>query len=477
LDARRADLVSAVLLSCRIRYNPAMAKPPVAKRIKTTADLTADPRNARKHGERNLTTIQASLQSFGAARSIVVDEDGVILAGNGLVEAAGKAGIVKVRTVETDGQEIVAVVRRGLTKEQKLGLAVADNRAGELAEWDSEILEGLGDEIDLSAYFTTDELAALYAAGPKELKTDEDAVPPVPAEPVSKLGDLWILGDHRLLCGDSTKRGDVERLMGGEKVGMAYNDPPYGISVVNSRGQVEDRLTPGPALRRGTVGASKPFGSKSAGGPGTTRKGEMKRAIIEANVYPEIIGDDSTATALTAYELCASLKIETLIFWGGNYYADGLPASSCWIVWDKDNGDSFFADAELAWTNHKTAVRIFKHQWNGLIKASERGQKRVHPTQKPVALAEWCFQQYGSENDGVLDLFGGSGSTLIACEKTHRKSYLMELSPAYCDVIIERWQNATGSFAMREDGISWDQLKAARVPQPVLASLSEPSEF
>jgi DNA modification methylase len=141
-----------------------------------------------------------------------------------------------------------------------------------------------------------------------------------------------------------------------------------------------------------------------------------------------------------------------MIFWGGNYYADRLPASSAWLVWDKDNGQSFFADGEIAWTNQKTAVRIFKHQWNGLIKASERGEKRVHPTQKPVALAEWCFEHYSEKEDKVLDLFGGSGSTLIACEKTGRKCYMMELSPAYCDVIVSRWEQATGKKAVLSAG-------------------------
>ena len=137
-----------------------------------------------------------------------------------------------------------------------------------------------------------------------------------------------------------------------------------------------------------------------------------------------------------------------MIFWGGNHYASSLPSSSCWIVWDKKNAGNDFADAELAWTNQKTAVRIFEHMWNGMLKASERGESRVHPTQKPVALAEWCFEHYGKLGDKVIDLFGGYGSTLIACEKTGRTGYLMEMSPAYCDVIIQRWENATGKKAV-----------------------------
>jgi hypothetical protein len=190
------------------------------------------------------------------------------------------------------------------------------------------------------------------------------------------------------------------------------------------------------------VGGDKPFGKV-----GTIHKGMKAKPIVEANTYAPIIGDETTATAIDSYNLCAGLNIPVMIFWGGNYYAESLPPSSCWIVWDKVNGESFFADAELAWTNQKTAVRIFKHQWNGLIKESERGQKRVHPTQKPVALANWCFDKYGSVGDKVLDLFGGSGSTLIGCQETGRCAYLMEMSPKYCDVIIKRWQEFTGKIA------------------------------
>ncbi len=213
---------------------------------------------------------------------------------------------------------------------------------------------------------------------------------------------------------------------GGGKADMVFTDPPYGVSIVgkNNKG-----------------GGDKAFGKVF------DDKSMKSKQIIPSQLYAPIIGDETTKTAIECYNLCAALKIKTLIFWGGNYYAEALPPSSCWIVWDKNNGDSFFADAELAWTNQKTAVRVFKHTWNGLIKASERGEKRVHPTQKPVALAEWCLEKYGKTGDKVLDLFLGSGSTLIACEKTDRTCYGMELSPAYCDVILKRWQDFTGKEA------------------------------
>jgi DNA modification methylase len=214
----------------------------------------------------------------------------------------------------------------------------------------------------------------------------------------------------------------VDTLMAGGKVDMVYTDPPYGISIVSG----------------GKVGGDKAFGT--VGG----------NKIVKANSYAPIAGDDTIDVALEAIQVIKTLSAKVEIIWGGNYYANALDNSSCWIVWDKDNTGNF-ADAELAWTNQKTAVRIFKHMWNGMIKASEHGQKRVHPTQKPVKLAEWCFEQYGKDCKTVLDLFCGSGSTLIACEISRKAGYMMELSPAYCDVIIKRWEDFTGKKAILEE--------------------------
>jgi len=321
-----------------------------------------------------------------------------------------------------------------LTETQKRAYIIADNRLALNAGWDNEMLtielnDLLADGFALDILgFDPKELNALLEPEMVEGLTDEDAVPDVPDKPTTKLGDIYQLGNHRLMCGDSTSIDAVDKLMDGQKADMVYTDPPYGVSIVSSDSK---------------VGGDKPFGKV-----GTIHKGMKAKPIVEANTYAPIIGDETTATAIDSYNLCAGLNIPVMIFWGGNYYAESLPPSSCWIVWDKVNGKSFFADAELAWTNQKTAVRIFKHQWNGLIKESERGEKRVHPTQKPVALANWCFDKYGSVGDKVLDLFGGSGSTLIACEKTNRACYIMEFEPHYCDVIVKRWEDFTGKKAV-----------------------------
>ena len=377
-------------------------------------DLKSDHKNARRRTDRSASLIAESLKRYGAARSIVIDEDGRILAGNGTVEGAKKAGIDKLRIIEAEGDELIAVRRAGLTEDQKVGLALADNRSSDLSEWDNEMLRQLSEEHDLTPWFEDGELLA-EVLEPEEGLTDADDVPEVPEEPITKPGDLWILGDHRLLCGDSTDVLAVERLMDGKKADMVFTDPPYGVSVVKD----------------GKVGAD--FG--------VAKKGR----------YAEVIGDDTTQTAHDAIAICQSFKVPVQVYWGGNYYADRLPPTSCWLIWDK-RGDSgivnTFADCELAWTNMTGPARIHKQLWNGMIREGEK-DKRVHPTQKPVALAEWAVGQY-LKGSTVLDLFLGSGSTLIACEKLRKACYGMEMSPAYCDVIVKRWEDFTGNKAMIE---------------------------
>jgi DNA modification methylase len=283
-------------------------------------------------------------------------------------------------------------------------------------------------EFDLSLTgFSTDEINALLTPTVVEGLTDEDAVPEVPENPVTKLGDVWVLGKHRLMCGDSTSVDAVEKLMDGNKVEMVFTDPPYGISIVSGGGK---------------VGGSGAFGGKK-------NEKKDKSNIIESSNFAPVAGDDSIDVAVEAIQVIATLGAKVEIIWGGNYYANSLPNSSCWLVWDKQNTGNF-ADCELAWTNQTTAVRKFEHMWNGMVKASEHGQKRVHPTQKPVALAAWCIEQYGEDCEVVLDLFGGSGFTLIACEQKKKKGYVMELSASYVDVIVQRWQEFTGKTAFLE---------------------------
>lgn len=232
----------------------------------------------------------------------------------------------------------------------------------------------------------------------------------------TQLGDLWQLGKHRLLVGDSTDPATLTAFLVGVTPTMIWADPPYGISIVKVSGSI---------------------------GSGN---------MIPAGKYAPVVGDNSPTTAIAAYSLIADLyPAARHIWWGGNHYANMLPPSSCWIVWDKQNTGTDFADAELAWCSSKTAVRIFHHMWNGLMKASERGERRVHPTQKPVALAEWAFEFYGTPSDVVFDPFLGSGMSLIAAERTGRTCYGCEISPAYGDVILRRFTAETGIEPIKLD--------------------------
>lgn len=414
------------------------------------ADVLPYVRNPRKNTDA-VAKVAASIREFGFRQPIVCDERMVVIAGHTRLLAAQSLGL---KTVPVH-------IATGLSKAQIAAYRIADNRTGQEAEWDNDMLAvelaALADQkFDLSLTgFNPDELDALLNPPGILDGADLDAVPEPPATPITKPGDLIVLGRHRLLCGDATSFEHVEKLTASEKMQMAYNDPPYGISIVQGGwvgggeannipfgGVPKGETAAARARRLGTADGSKPFGSRDVRGT------DGSSNIIEVNRYAPVIGDDSTQTAIDAYNLCAALAIPVLIFWGGNYYANALPPSSCWIVWDKENTGNF-ADAELAWTNQPSAVRIFKHMWNGMVKASEHGQRRVHPTQKPVALAEWCFDKYGKAGDNVLDLFGGSGSTLMAAERTGRAAFLMELSPAYCDVIVKRWEKATGQQAVR----------------------------
>jgi DNA modification methylase len=292
---------------------------------------------------------------------------------------------------------------------------VADNAASQGSELDLAMINlevpSLGPDFDIDLLGIDD--FALDASD-KYADKDADEVPETRKTDI-KLGDLFQLGNHRLLCGDATSKADVERLMSGEKADMVYTDPPYGIDEQTDRA----------------------FASRTR--------------LAKGNSFKKIQGDDSIETALKAFEL---IHAPVVCYWGGNYFAHELPPSACWIVWDKrveENQRDMNSDCEMAWVSHpsKKSVRIFRHLWKGMIKGSEVGQGRVHPTQKPIALAEWCFNELDPDGKSVLDVFLGSGSTLIACEKTNRRCFGMEIDPSYIDVIIRRWEKFTGQKAVK----------------------------
>jgi len=367
--------------------------------------LLSDHKNARRRTDRSAELIKESLQRFGAARSIVIDEDNRILAGNGTIEAAKAAGIKNVRIIEADGTEVIAIKRSGLSEDEKVGLALADNRTADLSEWDQAMLHQLSQEHDLSPWFEQsdlDELLTVTELPPEEGKTDPDDVPEAPEEPITKLGDLWILGNHRLLCGDSNDAIAVDRLLDGKRPDAIFTDPPYGIGIDGQKESI-------------------------CANPKHNRKAHAFK------------GWDANRPAAEIFNLILGYQVPTAIF-GGNYFADLLPASRGWIYWSKGQDGLSMSDGELAWTSLDKVLRSVT-----VNRAALQGS--VHPTQKPTEVVAFSLE-YLEAGKVVLDLFGGSGTTLVVCEQTGRHARLMELDPAYCDVIIKRWQDFTGNTAI-----------------------------
>jgi DNA modification methylase len=379
-------------------------------------------RNARTHSDEQISQLAASIKEWGWTTPVLVDEQGSIIAGHGRTLAAQRLQMT----------EVPVMVAKGWSEAKKRAYVLADNKLAMNAGWDNEMLAlelgeigELGFDLDLTG-FTAEEIAVLMPEQIEPGQTDEDDVPEVPEQPVTVLGDVWILGKHRLMCGDSTSIDAIEKLTEKQSIDMVFTDPPYGVAVVKD----------------GMVGAD--FG--------VAKKGN----------YKPIIGDETTDTAIEAYNACVSIGAKKIVLWGGNYFSNKLPPSSCWLVWDK-RGDSgivnTFADCELAWTNMNSPARVHKQLWNGMIREGEK-DKRVHPTQKPVALCEWGITNYTDKDASILDLFLGSGSTLMACEKTNRKCFGMEMSPDYCDVIVKRWQDFTGKIAIHaETGQPFAEVK------------------
>jgi len=434
--------------------------------------ITPNPRNPNKHPEQQLDLLSKIIKAQGWRAPITVsNRSGFIVRGHARLEAARING-------ETDAPVDFQDYETEAAEHADL---VADNRIAELAEVDVPGLAGMLSDVELAGFDIAltgfdpktfkDLKTAAIEDGSRVIHGDDDE-PPVPVEPVTKPGDLYRLGRHVLYCGNSTETVDLERVLAGAVPALVYADPPYGVNIIGSgwakRPNVPPTAAEDPRLgsggaRRGKVGNDSPLGSKRkgrVGGGGQPNFGLKKSNRAAARTYKAqrylpITGDDTTDTALKSYAACLAVAPEAvLIFWGGQFYADALPASACWIVWDKQNTGNF-ADVEMAWTNQQTAARLFRHRWNGMLRASEKDAARVHPTQKPIALAAWTFEQFTAVGSVVLDPFCGSGSGLLAAEQTGRTCYALEIEPGYCDVIKARWEKLTGLTAegpFNEDG-------------------------
>lgn len=391
--------------------------------MSTIADLKPDSRNARKHNPRNVGMIEASLQRDGFGRSILLASDGTIIAGNATIDAAAAAGIEDVLIVESDGRKVIAVKRTDIAPDSPEfhNLAIADNRSAELAEWNADVLTVLQDDIDLDAFFAEDELAKILGTVTKDGLTDPDDVPEV-VEPTTKPGDLWLLGRHRLLCGDSTVATDVERLMAGQKADMVFTDPPYGVDYDGGSGNAKKR-------------------DKFNGDMLGVYAGWLnlwKLYATDSTPFYIWFADRVGRQTYAAIE-DAGLTVRALIVWNklnahyGGYMAQYMqkhePCLYCHI-------------GTPTWYGPTNEVTV----WD----IEQPARNEHHPTQKPVDLAERAMRNSSKAGGIVLDLFLGSGTTLIAAEQLNRTCYGMEIDPHYCDVIVKRWQDFTGETAERE---------------------------
>jgi hypothetical protein len=308
------------------------------------AKLVPAARNARTHSDEQVTQLAASIEEWGWTIPVLVDEAGGIIAGHGRVMAAHRLGL----------EDVPVMVAAGWSESKKRAYMLADNKLTLNGEWDLdrlaiEIAELRASDFDISLIgFNESEIDDLLKADGGGL-TDPEEAPEPPADPVSKIGDVWLLGKHRLVCGDCTDAEAVANLCSGVVPDLANCDQPYGVSIV--KGASYGGANPlGSADRTdihvvafGKIGGGKPH--PYAGAKQGRVHGPAKRAIIKPGIYAPIIGDDSTATAIAAYAALVELGVPAIVLWGGNYFANQLPPSRCWLVWDKENIGSF-ADAE-----------------------------------------------------------------------------------------------------------------------------------
>lgn len=401
-------------------------------------DLTPYINNAKIHTPEQIEQIKHSINEFGMNDPIGIwSKDNIIVEGHGRLMACKELGFETVPVIRLDN----------LTDEQRKAYTLIHNQTTMNTGFDIDILneELQNIDLDLSDFGFEIELDDIE----EEKEIVEDEVPEVPDEPKAKYGDIYILGNHVLMCGDSTKAEDVEKLMRGGysltptappvTADMVFTDPPYGMSLDTDFSDMKSRS-------------------------GT----DFQKRKMQGKKYKNVIGDNDDFKKELITTIFDNLGYCNEIFiWGADYYAEIIPNrnNGSWFVWDKrsnENDDIEILEAmdkiygscfELCYSKNKHKRDIVRIRWAGLYgMEKDDTKKRVHPTQKPSILAQWFIKKYSKENQVIVDIYGGSGSTLIACEQLNRKCYMMELDPHYIDVIIQRWENFTGKKAVKING-------------------------
>jgi len=366
--------------------------------------------NPRELTETQAKDLSTSLERFNLADPIVINSDNTIIGGH-----------QRINILRRSSSELMVDVRvpsRSLTKDEERELNLRLNK--NLGQWDYDLLANFDEEMLKDVGFDSKELDKIFQL---DEKPEDDEVPAERAETGIVLGDLYQLGEHRLLCGDSTKKADVERLMAGELADMVFTDPPYGMKL-------------------------------------NADFSDMK-GIAGGNKYEDVIGDHEDYDPSVILDIFSYCK--EIFLWGADYYAERIPKRNdgCFFVWDKTEAGispnsayekQFGSNFELCWSKAKHKRQVVGVLWKGIFGLSKEDiKKRVHPTQKPTRLCDWFIEHFSIRDNLIIDLFGGSGSTLISCEKTNRKCRMMEIDPIYCQVIIDRWEKYTGQKAVKLD--------------------------
>ncbi|MBZ5618475.1 MAG: site-specific DNA-methyltransferase [Acidobacteriia bacterium] len=395
--------------------------------------------NARTHSEEQIAQIAASIVAFGFVNPVLVGPDRVIVAGHARVIASRKLGM----------NEVPVIVLSHLSETQRRALVIADNRLALNAGWDEEMLTlelaALRDEdfsLDVLG-FDDQELTRLLAAeDATEGLTDEDSVPEVPEIPASQATDLWSLGDHKLLVGDATVAADVQRLMGPDAADCVFSDPPYNIDY---QGYTKERLT----IQNDQMSPEqfKQFLLESF---------RSFRSVVKPGASLYVCHSSSWQREFQNALEAAGFEVRCQIIWGKNTFAWGFgrykfqhePIFYCHVAGQTDS-----------WYGNKSQSTLWEE--------NKPTANRLHPTMKPVELVERALVNSSKAGDLILDLFGGSGSTLIGCERRGRKARLMEIDPKYADVIVRRYQEYSGQSAVLDgDGRCFDEIRQERLKKP-----------
>ena len=412
-------------------------------KVINVADIIPYAMNSRTHSDEQIAQLAASIREFGFTNPLLVDDQNNLIAGHGRLLAARKLGL----------DEVPAVVVTGLDDRKRRALVIADNKLALNAGWDAESLrielEDLAGDFGELMGFSDDELAALLMSDVNEGLTDEDAVPEVPETPKTVLGDVWVLGNHRLMCGDSTSIDAVEKLMDGKKANICFTSPPYNAGSLNVKGQ---------------SGTGKKYNSfddnqtESEFFDFLTANMNCLMAVSDEVFYNIGLVQDNKRTIFKLVNEFGD-TFKDVIYWKKKTFAPHIQKG---VINNLVEFILCFGDGNRKFINPQFGQGTY---WNVIEGANASGNEfsSIHKATFPIYLPENIITNFTGRNAIVIDCFGGTGTTLIACEKHNRDCRMMELDPKYCDVIIKRWQEFTGKEAIHaETGETFDALEAQK---------------